>query len=85
MILENVPGLADGGASSNLASCRSILANLLEMDGEALALGLSEDGGALIFYDFAAAFPSIEQSMMQLSESLKQLARSPCGAATNRL
>ena len=43
---------------------RSMLANLLDID-EAMLLGaLKGDGSMTLFYDFAAAFPSIEHDLL---------------------
>ena len=50
---------------------RSILKNLLDIDYAAMVTALTSDQGALILFDFAAAFPSISQTyMMDLLTSL---------------
>ena len=43
---------------------RSMLANLLDVDESMLQGALRDDGTMAVFYDFAAAFPSIEHELM---------------------
>ena len=40
---------------------RSMLANIIEVDHEAMKISLKHSRGAVILFDFAAAFPSISQ------------------------
>ena len=50
---------------------RSILKNVLDIDYAAMVTALTSDKGALVLFDFAAAFPSISQTyMMDLLTSL---------------
>ena len=40
---------------------RSIIANLIDVDTEAMTISLKSDRGAIVLFDFSAAFPSISQ------------------------
>ena len=43
---------------------RSLLANVIDVDHEALRVTLHHQRGAIVLFDFAAAFPSISHEFM---------------------
>ncbi len=43
---------------------RSMLSNVLTVDHEAMTISLEQDTGAIVLFDFRAAFPSLERSFM---------------------
>ena len=43
---------------------RSLLTNVLEIDWESMRVSLSTDRGALVLFDFEAAFPSLSQDFL---------------------
>ena len=43
---------------------RSMLSNVLDIDFEATKVSLKHPHGAIVLFDFAAAFPSISQEYM---------------------
>ena len=43
---------------------RSMLANIVEVDYHAMKISLMHDRGALVLFDFEAAFPSVSQEFM---------------------
>jgi len=54
---------------------RSILRNVLEIDWESMRVSLLDDRGALVLFDFEAAFPSLSQEFM--FEALEKLGLPP--------
>jgi len=54
---------------------RSILRNVLEIDWESMRVSLLTDKGAIVLFDFTAAFPSLNQTF--LLEALEQLELPP--------
>ncbi len=45
---------------------RSMLSNVVDVDTEAMVISLKEDTGALVLFDFAAAFPSVSHDFLKI-------------------
>jgi hypothetical protein len=58
---------------------RSILKNLIDVDTESMSVSLKSQNGAMILFDFKAAFPSNSQSICYVSSP-----RSECQSAPGR-
>ena len=65
--LRNAHSLALGWVSQmqrGFLRGRSMLSNVVDIDTEAMTVSLRHDKGALVLFDFAAAFPSMSQTYM---------------------
>ncbi|CAK0851772.1 unnamed protein product [Prorocentrum cordatum] len=49
---------------------RSMLANIVDIDFEAMRISLTRPSGALVFFDFKAAFPSEDREYLSLADDI---------------